>query len=164
MDENLVSRDGTQGSKLQGQLEAALQEAAEHHDKYLRALAEMENARKRMDRLCEERMWQQKKRLLTHLLDVGDQLEDALQYAVADDPVSAGIRITYEYLQSVLKQEGVEALQSVGATFDPRVHEAVELTDGRHTEPNEVTLEYRKGYLADGKLLRPARVQVTREA
>ncbi len=164
MYENLASHDGAQGSQLQDQLEAALQQAAENHDKYLRALAEMENARKRTERLCEERMWQQKKRLLTYLLEVGDQLEDALQYAAADDPVSAGIRMTHEHVQRVLKQEGVETLQSVGAIFDPRIHEAVELTDGGHGEPNEVTLEYRKGYLADGKLLRPARVQVMRDS
>jgi molecular chaperone GrpE len=164
MDERLASEDGAQGSQLREQLDSALQQAAENRDKYLRALADMENARKRLERLCEERMWQQKKRLLMYFLEVGDQLEDALQYDKSDDPVSAGIRITYEHLQKILNQEGVEVLTSVGTTFDPRVHEAVELAEGGQTGSNEVTFEYRKGYLADGKLLRPARVQVTREA
>lgn len=164
MDENLASHHSAEGSQLQDQLEAALQEAAENRDKYLRALAETENARKRTERLCEERIWQQKKRLLTRLLEVGDQLEDALQYGQSEDPVSAGIRITYEHLQRILKEEGVEEVESVGAAFDPSVHEAVELADGRQAGPNEVTFEYRKGYLLGGRLLRPARVQVTREA
>ncbi len=164
MDERLASDDSAQGSRLQERLEGALQQAEKNRDKYLRALADMENARKRMERLCEERMWQQKKRLLTHFLEVGDQLEDALQYAKFDDPVSTGIRITYQHLQKILDQEGVEALKSIGTAFDPRVHEAVELADGGQAGSNEVTFEYRKGYLADGKLLRPARVQVAREA
>ena len=118
-------------------LEVARQEAAENHDKYLRALAETENTRKRTERLCEERIWQEKKRLLTRLLEVGDQLEDALQYSRADDPVSAGIRITYEHLHRILQEEGVEQVQSVGAAFDPSVHEAVELADGGQAGPGQ---------------------------
>jgi len=158
MDENILSPNGEQGSDLQEQLDAACQEAAENHNKYLRALAESENMRKRL-----ERLWQQKKRLLTHLLELGDQLEDALQYADANDPLGAGIRIAYEQLQKILNREGVRALQSVGEAFDPSIHEAIELSGEGPGNPNEVTYEYRKGYMLGGKLLRPARVQVNRE-
>jgi len=163
MNENILSPNGEQRSDLQEQLDAACQEAAENNDKYLRALAESENMRKRLERLREERMWQQKKRLLTHLLELGDQLEDALQYADAHDPLGAGIRITYEQLQKILNREGVRTLQSVGKAFDPSIHEAVELAGEGPGNPNEVTYEYRKGYMLGGKLLRPARVQVNRE-
>ena len=163
MNENILTPNGEQRSDLQEQLDAACQEAAENNDKYLRALAESENMRKRLKRLCEERMWQEKKRLLTHLLELGDQLEDALQYADADDPLGAGVRITHEQLQRILSREGVQALQAVGETFDPSIHEAVELAGEGPGNPNEVTYEYRKGHMLDGRLLRPARVQVDRE-
>jgi len=161
MDEEQTSQSEEGQNDLSKQLEAARQEATENHDKYLRALAESENMRKRLERLCEERMWQEKKRLLTHFLELADQLEDALKYADADDPIAAGVRLTHQQLQKVLTQEGVQALQSMGETFDPTIHEAVELADGPG-EKNEVTYEYRKGYMLDGKLLRPARVQVTK--
>jgi len=161
MDENKTSQNDEQHNDLQEQLKLAQKEAAENYDKYLRALAESENMRKRLERLCEERVWQEKKRLLTHLLELADQLEEALKYADADDPVGAGIRMTYQQLQNILAREGVQALQTVGEPFDPSVHEAVELADGSG-EHHEVTREYRKGYTLAGKLLRPARVQVTR--
>lgn len=161
MDEKSVSTDDMQNNDLQKQLQAAQQEAAENYDKYLRALAESENMRKRLERLCEDRMWQEKKRLLTHFLELADHLEEALKYADDDDPVGAGIRLTYQQLMNVLAQEGVQALKSVGEIFDPHIHEAVEFTNGS-AKPNEITYEYRKGYMLDRKLLRPARVQVNK--
>lgn len=108
-------------------------------------------------------MWQEKKRLLLHLVELADQLEEALKYAGDDNPIVNGVRFTYQHLQQVLGQEGAQALQSVGAAFDPNLHEAIELTDSSG-EPNEVTSEFRKGYMLDGKLLRAARVQVRRAA
>jgi molecular chaperone GrpE len=138
-------------------------EAADNYDKYLRALAETENVRKRMERLAEERLWQQKKRLLNEILELRDQLENALQYADQDNPLGAGIRLTYNQMQKILEREGVRALQAVGEAFDPRIHEAVELAGEGSGQANEVTLEYRTGYTLDGKLLRPAKVQVSRE-
>lgn len=162
MDENVFSPNGEQHSDLQEQLEAARQESAENHDRYLRALAESENMRKRLDRLCEDRMWQEKKRLLAHFLELADQLEEALRYAAVDDPVVAGIRVTHQQLQTVLSQEGVQPFRSVGEAFDPNIHEAIELTADHSRDPNEVTHEYRKGYTVGGRLLRAARVEVNR--
>jgi molecular chaperone GrpE len=145
----------------QGELESARREAANSHDKYLRALADAENMRKRLERLCEERIWQEKRRLLTHIVELGDQLDDALQYAEVDDPLGSGVRLTWEALQRTLTTEGVEVVESTGEHFDPAVHEAVEVSEYVSSQPNTVTLEYRRGYLLDGKLLRPARVQVS---
>jgi molecular chaperone GrpE len=162
MYENRLDPNSEQDNDLAEQLQGARQEAAENYDKYLRALAESENMRKRLERLCEDRMWQEKKRLLTHFLELADQLEEAIKYADADDPVIAGIRMTYQRMQSILSQEGVQPFPSVGEPFDPNIHEAVELAADHTRDQNEVTCEYRKGYVVDGKLLRPARVEVNR--
>jgi len=161
MTEDTVSQSSEEQDTLQKQLEAARQEAMENRDKYLRALAESENVRKRAERLCEDRVWQEKKRMVLHLVELADQLEEALKYTNDDNPVANGLRITYQHLQHVLAQEGAQAVQATGETFDPAVHEAIDLTDSAG-EPDEVTCEYRKGYTLDGKLLRPARVQVRR--
>jgi molecular chaperone GrpE len=155
-------RDGAEhGQDMQSRLEPSRQQAEEYRDKYLRVLAESENSRKRMERLCEDRMWQEKKRLMLHLLVLADQLEEALKYASPKDPVATGVRLTHQQLQKALKEEGVQPLQSVGQIFDPSVHEAVELAVSPGQE-NEVILEFTRGYTLDGKLLRPARVQIGR--
>jgi molecular chaperone GrpE len=161
MSENPNGTDSEPQNDMHKQLEIARQEAKESRDKYLRALAESENMRKRVERLCDERVWREKKRLVEHLLDVADHLEEALKYASPDEPLGAGIRITYQQLQKALSQEGVQAICATGEAFDPTIHEAVELTDCPGQE-NKVILEYRKGYMMDGKLLRAARVQVAK--
>lgn len=160
MEENKNSIQDQPQDDLNQRFEAAQREAAENRDRYLRALAESENMRKRLERLCEERMWQEKKRLLIHFLELGDHLEKALKYTDDDEPVGEGVRITYQQLHKVLEQEGVQAVRSLGSTFDPEMHEAVELTSSDEP-PNTVTLEYQRGYSLNGKLLRPARVQVS---
>jgi molecular chaperone GrpE len=162
MDDKTVSQGEQQASDLQELLEAAQQEAAENHDKYLRALAESENMRKRLQRLCDDRLWQEKKRLLLHLVVLGDRLEEALRYASQDDPVGAGVLMTYQELKKTLKQEGVESFASIGEMFDPNRHEAVELIEDESRHQNEVTSEYQRGYTLEGRLLRPARVEVNR--
>ncbi len=160
MEDNQNQSEGEQRGEVQSELEAVRREAAENRDKYLRALAESENMRKRLERLCDDRMWQVKKRLVEHLLELADRLEDALKYTSGNTPLEQGIRITYQQLLKTLDQEGVKALRSVGEVFDPSVHEAVDLSEGAGRE-NTVTEEYRKGYTLDGRLLRAARVQVT---
>jgi molecular chaperone GrpE len=62
----------------------------------------------------------------------------------------------------ILAQEGVQPIESLGETFDPNRHEAVETTEDQNRMPNEVTREYRKGYMLGDRLLRPARVEVNR--
>ncbi len=161
MDNSDTDRDQVY-AELQEQLEGARQEAAENHDKYLRALAESENMRKRLQRLCDDRIWQEKQRLLGQFLEIADQLEQALRHASGDDPLAAGLRITDSALHDILAQEGVQPIESLGETFDPSRHEAVETTNDHTRMPNEVTYEYRKGYTLGDRLLRPARVEVNR--
>jgi len=159
MDEQTTRQEEAQPQDAVELLEAARREAKENHEKYLRALAESENMRKRMDRLCEERVWQERKRSLSHLLDLADQVEQALKYASADDPIGAGVRVILQHVQQVLGQEGVSAVATVGQPFDPNLHEAIETVD-TEGEPGHVTAEFRKGYTLNGRLLRAARVQV----
>jgi molecular chaperone GrpE len=159
MDDQTATTPEGQSQDLAALLEAARKEVQDTQDKYLRALAESENMRKRMERLCDERVWQEKKRVLSHLLEVADQVEQALKYASAEDAIGAGVRITLQHLHKVLAQEGVQVVPSVGQAFDPNMHEAVEMIEG-DGEPNQVAAEFRKGYTLNGRLLRAARVQV----
>lgn len=140
------------------ELEAIRQEAAEYKDKYLRAAAELENTRKRLERRYADQAEQEKKRLLRAFLTVADNLERALAHS--GDGFRDGVKLTHQELQRLLKQEGVEPLEAIGQPFDPYYHEAVDTVTG-DGDQETVVGERQKGYLYRGELLRPAKVEVT---
>jgi len=158
------------------ELEAIRQEAAEYKDRYLRAAAELENTRKRLERRYADQAEEEKKRLLRTFLAVADNLERALAHSDlppsdfgelsrAVPPASQGrslrdgVKLTYQELQRLLSQEGVEPLEAIGQPFDPYYHEAVDTVAGDHDQETVVG-ERQKGYLYRGELLRPAKVEV----
>jgi molecular chaperone GrpE len=140
------------------ELEAIRQEAAEYKDKYLRAAAELENTKKRLERRYAGQAKEEKKRLLRAFLAVADNLERALAHS-GDDGLRDGVKLTHQELQRLLSQEGVEPLEAVGQPFDPYYHEAVDTVAGDHDQETVVG-ERQKGYLYRGELLRPAKVEV----
>ncbi len=121
--------------------------------------AAIESVRRRMRRQTEAQVQQERRRLLARLLAVADNLERALAHADENDPLRAGVELTLKDLRGQLAQEGVAPLQALGATFDPRLHEAV-ATDGSGGDAVVEVLQ--TGYRLDGQLLRPARVVVGR--
>jgi molecular chaperone GrpE len=141
----------------ENELEAARQEAAEYKDKYLRAAAEVENTRKRLERRYADQAEEDKKRLLRAFLAVADNLERALAHS--SDDLHDGVELTYQELQRLLSREGVEPLEAIGQPFDPYYHEAVDTVVG-DDDPETVVGERQKGYLYRGELLRPAKVEV----
>jgi len=162
-DEPEVTQDETtpeeKGELAQeGELEAIRQEVAGYKDKYLRAAAEVENTKKRLERRYADQAEEEKKRLLRAFLGVADNLERALAHS-ADDGLRDGVRLTHQELQRLLSQEGVEPLEALGQPFDPYYHEAVGTVAGDYDQETVVG-ERQKGYLYRGELLRPARVEV----
>ncbi len=139
------------------ELEAIRQEAAEYKDKYLRAAAEVENTRKRLERRYADQAEEEKKRLLRSFLAVADNLERALAHS--GDGLRDGVQLTYQELQRLLSLEGVQPLEAIGQSFDPYYHEAVDTVVG-NDDQETVVEERQKGYLYHGELLRPSRVQV----
>jgi molecular chaperone GrpE len=148
-------------TELEGELEAAQQEANDYKDRYLRAQAEMVNFKRRLERRYEEQIEGEKKRLLLKFLSVADDLERALNHAgLNDDGLRDGIQLTYQELQYLLAQEGVEQIASKGQPFDPSYHEAVAIIPTLEAEVDTVVAQLQKGYLYRDQLLRPARVHV----
>ena len=150
------------------ELEAIRQAADDYRDKYLRAAAELENTKKRLERRYADQAEEEKKRLLRSFLTVADNLERALAHSdhpASDHPASQGdslrdgVKLTYQEIQRLLGQEGVDPLETIGKPFDPYYHEAV-LTVACDDEVDTVVEERQKGYLYRGQLLRPAKVDV----
>ena len=148
-------------TELEEELEAAEQEANDYKDKYLRAQAEMANFKKRLERRYEEQVEEEKKHLLLKFLSVADNLERALNHAdLNDDGLRDGIQLTYQELQHLLTQEGVEQMAPEGQPFDPAYHEAVAIIPTSEAEEDIVVADIQKGYLYWDQLLRPAKVHV----
>ena len=143
------------------ELEKARQEARENHEQYLRVLADQDNYRKRLHKVFQDRLEQQYAGLLRNLLAVMDDLERALAYGSEGDPLTSGVKLTYDQLLKVLRQEGVEPIQAQGQPFDPELHEAVEVIPGDGGDGTDlVDAELVTGYLYKERLLRPASVRV----
>ena len=135
-------------TKLEEELEAARQEANDYKDKYLRTQAEMANFKKRLERRYEEQVEEEKKHLLLKFLSVADNLELALNHAdLNEDGLRGGIQLTYQELQHLLAQEGVEQIAPEGQPFDPSYHEAVAMIPTSEAEADTVVAEVQKGYL-----------------
>jgi molecular chaperone GrpE len=150
---------------LRAQLTEKDKEIAELKDKYLRTLADSENARKRVRQQSEESVRIQREAILRDLLPIIDNLERAL--AAAREGTDAktivdGVEMTVRALIDFLRAQGVTPVQSVGQAFDPNRHEAVDHVASQRHPPNTVVDEFHRGYLIGERVLRPARVSVAK--
>ena len=153
--------------KLQAQIADKDKELAELKDRYLRALAEHENARKRIRQQSEEAVRLQRENLLRELLPVVDNLERAVDAARGGGngkPIVEGVEMVLRSLLDLLKAQGVTQLTSIGEPFDPQRHEAVDQIESSRHPPNTVVNEFHRGYQIGDRLLRPARVAVAKGA
>ncbi len=123
--------------------------------------AEFDNFRKRAFREMEAQAAFSNERLLQAVLPFLDNLERAMGQAGASaDTILDGVRMTYENLLSELRKFGLEQVSSEGNAFDPSMHEAIGAVPWSGKPEGTVLSESRKGYLLNGRLLRPAQVLV----
>lgn len=149
--------------EFERELAEARRQADENFDKYLRAVAELENVRKRLEKTYQDRVIQARRDLLRRFLEVADNLERALDAAKDGADIVGGVELTYRHLQKLLAEEGVEVIEAVGALFDPMKHEAIGVVSADGVEDETVVAEEQRGYTHQGELLRPARVHVAKQ-
>jgi molecular chaperone GrpE len=133
------------------------------HEMYLRALADFDNYRRRVerDRASAARAW--KKELLLSLLEVTDSFDRALDHVGdAPDAFVEGLQAIHRKILSLLEAQGVTPIDSLGQPFDPELHEAVGSVVSDEYEAGTIVDEVQRGYLWGEELLRPPRVGVTR--
>jgi molecular chaperone GrpE len=132
--------------------------------KYLQA--EFENFEKRVNREREEIVKMSSERIVTKLLTIQDDLELAVlesQKMNVSDSVAKGLSIILANLRDILSQEGVVEIEALGKIFDPSKHEAVSFVESEKVKDNTVVSELRKGYLLNGKVIRPSTAEVARK-
>jgi molecular chaperone GrpE len=139
-------------------------------DRWLRAVADLENYKKRVKRETDEAVLRAIQSLLPSFLPTIDNLERALD--VAGSPpkpehgnqahqlqqLVMGIQMVRDEFMAALKRHGIEPVESVGVPFDPSVHDALQQVDSPDHPPGMVIREFERGYKLGDRLLRPARV------
>src|SRR2546428_32362 len=150
-------------AELETQLAQARQEATENWNKYLRERADMDNFRKRQERVAMDRVQYQKKALLQKMLGVMDNVERALSYQDSMDRqgLQQALRMVMWQMNEVMRSEGLTPVPTVGEVFDPYIHEAIEAVEDSDQPEGMVVEEVLKGYKLGDETLRPARVKVS---
>ena len=139
------------------------QELAALKERYLRAVADFDNTKKRLAREQEERTARANERLLGDLIPVFDHFELALQAAPAEDGFAQGVRMIADEFLKVLERSGAEVIDASaeGTLFDPMSHEALSAVPHETVAKDHVISQFRKGWRLGGKVLRPAQVIVS---
>jgi molecular chaperone GrpE len=162
-EESSTSTEVDRIAELESQLEQARQEAAENWNKYLRERAEMENFRKRQERIAADRLQREKKALFQKILGVMDNVERALAYQDTLDRqgLQQALRMVLWQMNEVMHAEGLTPVPTVGEVFNPYIHEAVEAVEDSDKPEGTILEEVLKGYKLGDETLRPARVKVS---
>ena len=153
-----------------GQIASLQKEAADFKDRYLRAMAELENTRKRGEREKADAAQFAFAKFARDLLSVVDNFSRALEAlkpetrASLSNEVSAvvtGIEATQRELSSILERHGVKRIEAQGQRFNPNLHQAVAEVPSREHPPGTVLAVAQQGYMVGGRLLREAIVAVS---
>ncbi len=164
--DNGVAPDADNAAEASEELEQLRREARENHENYLRAMAEVENVRRRGEREVANAHKFGLEKFVAELLPVRDSLEMGLKAGEQEQADVAALRegteLTLRMLGQVLEKFGVEEVNPKGEPFNPERHEAVTTLQTSEAEPDTVVEVMQKGYLLNERVVRPAMVVVAR--
>jgi len=159
--EAVVAEEPSEPSVPLAEFEAVSGERDQYLDSLRRLKAEFDNSRKRQERERTRILESASEKLVQELLPVLDNLDRALQ---SEGDIRGGVRATREQLAEVLANEGLLPVASDGQPFDPNVHEAVMGQPSEDHEEGTVLQTFQRGYLLNGRAIRPAKVVVAKQA
>jgi molecular chaperone GrpE len=136
-------------------------ELARAEDRYKRALADLDNYRKRSAQEVERRVAERSEQIVRDWLDAVDSVERALQMQGPANELAVGLRAVMEQMEAILDRQGVERIGAPGDRFDPELHEAVAVVDGGDAPDRTIVEVARSGYALGDRVLRPAQVVVS---
>ncbi len=168
-EENAEAAEAAPESSPSADLEALQAKVQEFQEQVLRSQAEMQNVRRRAENDVEKAHKFAVEKFVKELLPVVDSLEKAVEstggHESSGDLVASirqGVELTLEMFLSGLKKFNVERLNPVGEPFDPQYHEAMSMVPAPNAEPNSVVAVMQKGYVLNGRVVRPAMVMVAK--
>ncbi|MCF3098793.1 nucleotide exchange factor GrpE [Aeromonas australiensis] len=163
-----VTAEQARIAELEAQLEAAQQASVEERERAIRAVAEMENLRRRAAQDVEKAHKFALEKFAGELLPVLDNLERAIELADKENdalkPMIEGVELTLKSMQSSVAKFGLVALDPTNQAFDPNAHQAMSMVPSADVAPNTVIAVMQKGYELNGRVIRPAMVMVSKAA
>lgn len=152
-------------AKSRKELEKLKEENAKLKDQLLRKMAEFDNYRKRTNKEVGEIISRASERLVTKLLPVIDDFERSLEHSGKNEveSVDKGFEMIYNKFYKTLEEAGLKILDSDGVEFNPELHEALMQIDDKKVPPMHVVQTLEKGYTLNNKVLRHAKVSVSKE-
>ncbi|MFM4962219.1 nucleotide exchange factor GrpE [Aeromonas bivalvium] len=161
-----VTAEQVRIAELEAQLEAALLASQEERERAVRAVAEMENLRRRAAQDVEKAHKFALEKFAGELLPVLDNLERAIELADKESealkPMIEGVELTLKSMQSGVAKFGLVALDPTNQPFDPNAHQAMSMVPSADVAPNTVIAVMQKGYELNGRVIRPAMVMVSK--
>ena len=150
--------------QLQEQIRLKDEEIANQKDTFLREKAELENFKKRLTKEKDDFVQFANERLLQELIQIEDNLERALEVPNATlESLKEGVEMIQKQFSTFLKNQKVEPIEAIGKDFDPTLHEVLNQQESEEHEENTVIEEYSKGYTLNGRILRPAKVVISKK-
>ena len=152
---------------LQEELDSALAAADKHRDEALRAMAELDNVRKRAEKDVESAHKFGLEKFVNELLPVKDSMDlgfDAANSATDVEALKEGMALTLKMFEDALDKRGVKELNPLGESFDPEFHQAMMMEESVEVEAGKILRVMQKGYLLNERLIRPAMVVVAKSA
>ncbi len=144
----------------QSELQNLKSERDSLYDRLLRKQADFDNYKKRIERERSEVVQFASAELMKELLNALDSFDMAIRNARTDELTLRGFELIYKQLLDTMVRFGLKPIEAKGQTFDPNFHQAVSTIPTSKVEENTILEEMRKGYLLNGRLLRPAMVSV----
>jgi molecular chaperone GrpE len=160
-----LDEKGLDVEALASELQAAKAKASESQEKMLRLAADFDNTKKRLIREQDNALKYAEEYILRDLLPTIDNLERALEQGRKTDDVNAllaGVEMVLQGLTASLEKFGLKAINGVGEPFDPNFHEALAMEASKEVPENRILVEFEKGYLYKERLLRAAKVVVSK--
>jgi molecular chaperone GrpE len=163
-DEKTAALDHPAYVELEQQLTLAEQKAHENWEKSVRAMAEVDNIRRRAERDVSNAHRFALEKFAMALIPVVDSLEQALQLASqhGDDAMREGLALTTKLMIDTLDKFEVKQINPEGELFDPQQHEAMSILPSDDAQPNTILNVFQKGYVLNERVIRPARVIVAK--
>ncbi|MBA2655871.1 MAG: nucleotide exchange factor GrpE [Tatlockia sp.] len=151
-------------AELEEKLTLTEQKAHENWEKAVRAMAELENVRRRAERDVTNAHRYGQEKLISSFLPVIDSLEQAIQLTEnhSDETMREGLLLTSKLFIDALNKVGIEQLDPQGEIFNPQEHEAMSIQEVPGVEANTVLTVFQKGYRLNDRIIRPARVIVSK--
>lgn len=149
--------------ELEREIETLSKSVEETQNSYLRVLADFDNFRKRQRDETARLTSCAREELIRKLLPIVDNFDRTLEAAAAEhsyESLVEGVTLTLKHVREMLVKEGLEPMEAVGQEFNPEFHEALMRVETDEYPENTIIDELEKGYLLNGRVLRPAKVRV----